>query len=59
MSKGAYNLEGAADYCGVSQRTISREITDGKIAVKYIRSKAVILAAELDSYLESLPEDPA
>lgn len=55
--KRAYTYQEAATSVGVSVRTIQRLVERGDIAVKYIGSKPVIRASELDEWLETLPSE--
>ncbi|WP_138417962.1 helix-turn-helix domain-containing protein [Sinomonas gamaensis] len=56
--KLAYTYEQAAEAVGVSSRTLRRFVERGDLAAKYINSKPVILASELEAWLESLPSEP-
>jgi predicted site-specific integrase-resolvase len=56
-NKLAYNFEEAAEASGVSSRTLYRFVERGELAVKYINTKPVILASELEAWLESLPSE--
>jgi excisionase family DNA binding protein len=55
--KRAYTYQEAANSVGVSVRTLQRLVERGDIAVKYIGSKPVIRASELDAWLETLPSE--
>lgn len=55
--KLAYTYQEAASSVGVSVRTLQRLVERGEIAVKYIGSKPVIRATELDAWLETLPSE--
>lgn len=55
--KKAYSLDEAAAACGVSVRTLRDAITSGDLLVKGAgpkRSKPIVLAADLDAWLDSL-----
>ena len=58
MSKLAYPLPEAAEVAGTSLSVLRRQIAANNLTVKYIGTKPVILAAELQSWLEALPESP-
>lgn len=55
----AYPLDEAAVLAGISVKTLRRDIRDGHVTMRRIRSKPVILAAELARYLESRPVERA
>lgn len=55
--KLAYTYQEAANSVGVSVRTLQRLVERGDLAVKYIGSKPVIRASELDAWLETLPSE--
>ncbi|MFK0042057.1 helix-turn-helix domain-containing protein [Paenarthrobacter sp. NPDC090517] len=55
--KLAYTYQEAANSVGVSVRTLQRLVERGELAVKYIGSKPVIRASELDAWLDSLPSE--
>lgn len=57
MSKLAYSIAETAAALGIGTSKVRDEIRKSKIAVKYIDSKPVVLAAELTAYLESLPSE--
>ena len=57
MSKKAYSISETAEALGIGTSKVRDEIRKNKIAVKYIDSKPVVLATELDAYLESLPSE--
>lgn len=56
-TKLAYTYQEAANAVGVSVRSLQRLVERGDIAVKYIGSKPVIPAKELDAWLEALPSE--
>lgn len=58
MSKLAYPLPEAAEMAGISLSVLRRKIDNNDISVKYIGSKPVVLASELESWLNSLPSTP-
>jgi len=53
----AYSLPDAAVACGVSLSTLNRAIANGEVTRRYPNRKPVILATELEAWLESLPVD--
>lgn len=55
MSKLAYSIEEAAEATGYSTDTVRRAIRNNDLSVKYANSKPVILASELESWLNALP----
>lgn len=55
MSKLAYSIEEAAAATSYSTDTIRRAIRNNDLSVKYANSKPVILASELESWLNALP----
>ena len=55
--KLAYTYEEAAEATGVSARSLRRYVERGELAAKYIATKPVILASELEAWLESLPSE--
>lgn len=55
MSKLAYSIEEAAEATAYSTDTIRRAIRNNDLSVKYANSKPVILASELESWLNALP----
>ncbi|SEC89311.1 helix-turn-helix transcriptional regulator [Arthrobacter woluwensis] len=55
--KLAYSIPEAAEAIGQSTDTIRRSIARGDLSVKYPNSKPVILASELESWLDSLPSE--
>lgn len=57
MSKLAYPLAEAAEMAGTSVAVIRRKIAANYLTVRYIDTKPVILASELQSWLESLPTE--
>ncbi|WP_298229047.1 helix-turn-helix domain-containing protein [Gryllotalpicola sp.] len=58
MSKLAYTLDEAAIASGISKRTIREHIDAGRLVASYPSSRPVILASELERWLESLPHEP-
>lgn len=57
MSKLAYTLPEAAEMAGTSVSVIRRKIANSDLTARYIDTKPVILASELESWLESLPAE--
>ena len=55
MSKLAYSIEEAAVATSYSTDTIRRAIKNNDLSVKYANSKPVILASELEAWLNALP----
>ena len=53
--KLSFSIEEAATATGYSTDTIRRAIRNNDLAVKYANSKPVILASELESWLNALP----
>ena len=53
----AYSIEDAAEACAVSKSTLNRVIKHGDITRRYPTSTPIILATELDAWLDSLPVD--
>ena len=51
-------LKEAAARCGVSLRTLEREILDGKLAIHRIRSVRLVAPAELERYIAATQESP-
>lgn len=56
-SKKAYTLSEAAEAVGTSVSNLRRCIGRNELTVKYIGFKPVVLATELDSWLQSLPNE--
>jgi hypothetical protein len=56
--KLAYSIEEAAVATSYSTDTIRRAIRKNDLSVKYANSKPVILASELESWLNALPSEP-
>jgi len=57
MSQLAYNFEQAATATGYSVDTIRRAVRNNELTARYANSKPVILASELESWLEALPTE--
>lgn len=53
--KLSFSIEEAAVATGYSTDTIRRAIRNNDLSVKYANSKPVILASELESWLNALP----
>lgn len=59
MTRRAYPLDEVAELFGVSVKTVRREIRDGKLSARRIRGAVVVLAPEVDRYLDAAPEEPS
>ena len=57
MNKLAFTLQEAAEMAATSVPVLRRKIDKNEISVRYINSKPVILATELESWLASLPSE--
>ena len=57
MSRLAFNFDEAAEAVGYSVDTIRRAVRNHELTARYANSKPIILASELESWLESLPTD--
>jgi len=57
MSRLAFNFEQAAEAVGYSVDTIRRAVRNHELTARYANSKPVILASELEAWLESLPTE--
>jgi len=55
--KLAYTYEEAAEAIGVSITSIRRIVDRGDLVARYPTKKPVILATELEDYLEGLPTE--
>ncbi|WP_426319953.1 hypothetical protein [Microbacterium sp. E-13] len=53
----AYNYEGAAEQFGVAVSKIRTAVRENQIAAKYWGKDVLIPHAELERFLESLPEE--
>lgn len=56
-TKLAYTYQEAATAVGVSVRSLQRLVERGDLAVKYIGTKPVIRASELNDWVEALPSE--
>lgn len=56
-SKLAYSIEEAAAATGYSTDTIRRALRNSDMTARYANSKPVILTAELQEWLKSLPTE--
>ena len=56
--KLAFSIEEAAEATGYSTDSIRKAIRKNDLSVKYANSKPVILASELESWLNALPSEP-
>ena len=52
-------IQEAADRLRVSQRTLRREIADGRLAFVKLRSRVLIEPSELDRYIRVVPQRAA
>lgn len=57
VTKKAYTLAEAADAAGTSVPVLRRFIAKNDLTTRYIGHKPVILADELDAWLEALPTE--
>ena len=57
MSKIAFSIEEAAEATGYSTDTIRRALRNSDMTASYANSKPVILATELQEWLEALPTE--
>lgn len=53
----AFNVQEAAALCGISADVVRAAIRRGDLIAKYPSSRPIILAAELDTWLERLPTE--
>jgi hypothetical protein len=51
----SYSIKGAAEATGISTSLLEQFIARGDITPKYVNSKRVITADELQAWLDSLP----
>lgn len=58
MSKVSYSIEEAAEATGYSTDTIRKALRNSDMTARYANSKPVILATELQEWLEALPSEP-
>jgi len=54
----SYSIEEAAVATGYSTDSIRKAIRNNDLSVKYANTKPVILASELESWLNALPSEP-
>lgn len=57
MNKLSYTFKEAAEATGYSTDVIRREVAKGNLAARYANTKPVILADELNSWLNALPAE--
>lgn len=57
--KIAYTLEEAAEATGMSVAVLRRAHDDGRLPFRYVTSKPLIRAADLDALLENAPTERA
>jgi len=57
-TKLAFTFEEAGDASGYGATTIKVAVKSNKLVARYANRKPVILASELQRWLESLPEEP-
>ena len=55
MQKHAYSIKEAMHELGIGRSKLYAEIKEGKIEIRKIGRKSIILADELQKYLNSLP----
>jgi len=55
--KLAFSIEEAAEATGYSTDTIRKAIRNNDLSVKYANTKPVVLASELESWLNALPSE--
>ena len=55
MDKAAYTIEEAMAQIGIGRTKLYAEINNGKIEIRKIGRKSIILASELQRYLNDLP----
>jgi hypothetical protein len=58
LEKLAYTIAQAAEACGVGVTVIDEACRRGDLVKSYPNSRPLILAAELQRWLESLPHEP-
>ena len=56
MNKVAYSIDEAVTATGLSRTTIYEAIADGRLRRKKAGRRTIILATELQRFLEKLPE---
>lgn len=56
--KLSFSIEEAATATGYSTDSIRKAIRNNDLGVKYANSKPVILASELEAWLNALPSEP-
>ncbi|MEA5453253.1 helix-turn-helix domain-containing protein [Sinomonas sp. JGH33] len=54
----AFNVQQAAELCGVSPDVIRRAIARGDLIARYPSSRPIVEASELDTWLDRLPTEP-
>jgi hypothetical protein len=57
MNKLAFTLPEAAEIAGTSVSVLRRKIANNDLTARYIDTKPVILASELESWLNALPTE--
>lgn len=57
-TQDAYSIAQAATRLGIGTSTLRQLIRRNEIAAKYIGTKPVIRAAEIDAYLDAAPSEP-
>ena len=57
MSRLAYPLPEAAEMAGISLSVLRKKISNNDLTVRYVDSKPVVLASELESWLNALPTE--
>lgn len=58
MDRIAYPLKDAADAVGISLRKLQYLVAQGELIPRYIGSKPVLPASELQAWFDRLPTDP-
>jgi excisionase family DNA binding protein len=56
MEKRGYNKTEAAEYLGISEWVLDKEVRDNRIAAKKRGTTVLFDVAELDRYFNDLPE---
>lgn len=55
----SYSLDGAAEASGIGKTNISAAIRSGELIAHYMNSKPIVLAADLATWVASLPTEKA
>lgn len=59
MMPVAYNLEGAAAACGLAVSKLRTRIRENKLVARYEGKDILIERAELERFIEALPQERA